>query len=173
MWYCPCPSIWREQFWIVFPYNNWMFFIRPRHRLFSSTFSRVWEVWTIWVWGSSPLGAVIIFNAPPFLFFCCSSSYLFFCFLHSVVCSFFSLGVSTHVWSYPTSSHKGRFLAGIFHGPVYMFFSTTYWFLSSRAISSKGARFSGARLCHSAEMSFAIWRFFTHEEWTEKDEARQ
>ena len=74
---------------MVFPSKNGMFFIRTRHRFLSSTTSRAWELWTIWVWGSSPLEAAIIFNALSFLFFCCSFSYLFFCFLHSVICCFF------------------------------------------------------------------------------------
>ena len=60
----------------------------------------------------------------------------------------------------------------VFHRPVYTF-STIYWFLSIRAISSKEASLSRTRLCHSADISFTVWRFFTHEEPIKKNEAKK
>lgn len=46
-------------------------------------------------------------------------------------------------------------LAGIFHGPVYMAFSTSYLSLSRRAFSSQTTRSSGFMLRHCSEMILA------------------
>ena len=51
-------------------------------------------------------------------------------------------------------------LAGIFHGPVYMDFSTSYLSLSRRAFSSQTMRSSGFMFRHSSEMILAtsgVW----------------
>ena len=61
----------------------------------------------------------------------------------------------------------GHFLARIFHWSVYMLFSTQYWIRSSQTITSKQDRFPGVIFCHLADMIFATWRLFTHDECIE------